>query len=336
MGIYATAARSLDQTWRTESGWRRPDCTESRKRRDSASACPGEEADSLIGWERMVATIAVIAMGEMGSGVAKRLVERGAQVVTSLSGRSEASIDRARAAGVEPVTDQEVIDRAQIFLSIVPPGTAQTTALRFRPLIERATNKPIYIDCNAIAPHTLQSIAKPFAEAGLTFGDGSIIGMAPRADGYSPKLYLSGPIASEAAILKNLGLDTRVISTEIGEASALKMAFGGFTKGIQALATAMALGAARHGVANAYLAEIRDHLPDIYAVLVKQLPSMPSKAHRWNDEMLENAAFLEPERGAADMLRGAAVLYQHIAEENRAGPESEIITVLDRFTGRKA
>ena len=35
--------------------------------------------------------------------------------------------------------------------------------------------------------------------------------------------------------------------------------------------------------------------------------------------------------GAADMLTGAATLYQHIAEANRAGPQSEIIAILDRF-----
>jgi putative dehydrogenase len=34
------------------------------------------------------------------------------------------------------------------------------------------------------------------------------------------------------------------------------------------------------------------------------------------------------------MLTGAADLYVHIAEDNRAGPKSEIISSLDRFIGR--
>lgn len=281
-------------------------------------------------------TIAVVAMGEMGSGMAKRLVQRGAHVVTSLAGRSEASINRAKAAGVEPLDDETMIGQAQIFLSIVPPASARSTAERFFPLIREARNRPAFIDCNAISPATLLAIAKPFLESGLSFGDGSIIGLAPRDDGYSPKLFLSGPIASEAATLGELGLVTRVISDKLGDASALKMAFGGFTKGFQALATAMALGAARNGVADAYLAEVRDHLPDIYAVLSKQLPSMYGKAHRWDDEMREIASFLEPERGGADMLTSAAALFQRVAEANRAGPQSEIISIMDRFTGRKA
>lgn len=50
-----------------------------------------------------------------------------------------------------------------------------------------------------------------------------------------------------------------------------------------------------------------------------------------DDEMREIATFLEPERGAADMLLGAAALYQHVAADNLIGPTSEILSTLDRF-----
>ena len=50
--------------------------------------------------------------------------------------------------------------------------------------------------------------------------------------------------------------------------------------------------------------------------------------------MREIAKFLLPEKGASTMLTGAADLYVHIAEDNRAGPKSEIISTLDRFIGR--
>jgi putative dehydrogenase len=58
---------------------------------------------------------------------------------------------------------------------------------------------------------------------------------------------------------------------------------------------------------------------------------MYAKAYRWDDEMREISRFLEPERGAADMLAGAAVLYQHVAEDNRVGAQSEILSILNRF-----
>jgi 3-hydroxyisobutyrate dehydrogenase-like beta-hydroxyacid dehydrogenase len=278
-----------------------------------------------------MAVIAVVAMGEMGAGVAHRLVERGAHVLTSLAGRSAASAERARAAGVEIVDDAALIARADMVLSIVPPAVAATTAERFLPLVERATNKPVFIDCNAVAPQTLQAIAEPFLQRVLPFGDASIIGTAPRANGYSPRLYMCGPIAREAEILKTFGVETRFVSNTLGDAKAIKMAYAGITKGLLAIGASMALGAARAGAAAGFIAELSDSQPEIYAWLAKALPTIYAKAYRWDGEMREIAAFLEPERGAADMLSGAATLYQHIAEAHREGPQSEIIAILDRF-----
>src|SRR5258708_8441381 len=72
--------------------------------------------------EPMADKIGVIAMGEMGSGVARRLHERGATVITQLTGRSAASAARAERAGAIPVaTDEEFVRQADFILSIVPP-----------------------------------------------------------------------------------------------------------------------------------------------------------------------------------------------------------------------
>lgn len=281
-------------------------------------------------------TIAVVAMGEMGSGIAARLVERGARVVTSPENRSVESIERAKAAGVELLGDAAMIGEAGIFLSIVPPAAAAETATRFLPHIETSTGKPVFIDCNAIAPQTLHKLSADYLEKGLRFGDASIIGLAPRADGYTPRVYMSGDIAAEADILASLGLEVRVISPQLGDASALKMAYAGVTKGMQAIGTAMALGAARAGASDVFVAELRDTQPVIYDWLSKLLPVMARKAYRWDDEMREIATFLEPERGAADMLTGAAELYRHVAEDNRAGPDAEILSILDAFVGSRS
>jgi putative dehydrogenase len=280
-------------------------------------------------------TIAVVAMGEMGSGVARRLVERGARVLTSLAGRSAASAERARAAGVTATDDASLIAEAEMFLSIVPPASAADTAARFLPVIEKAARKPVYIDCNAIAPQTLHIIAKPFRDKNLPFIDASIIGAAPRPDGSSPRVYMSGPMAGEAETLKQLGLETRVLSTALGDASALKMSYAGITKGFQALGSAMALGAARNGAADSLMAELKASQPQLYGWLSRMIPTMYDKAYRWDGEMREIAKFLLPEQGASTMLTGAADLYQHVAADNRAGPQSEIISILDRFVGRE-
>ena len=71
----------------------------------------------------MSETVGVIAMGEMGSAVARRLHERGATVITQLTGRTPASAARAERAGAIPVsTDDEFAAQSDFILSIVPPG----------------------------------------------------------------------------------------------------------------------------------------------------------------------------------------------------------------------
>jgi putative dehydrogenase len=286
-----------------------------------------------MGEDESLDTIAVIAMGEMGSGVARRLIERGARVMSSLAGRSAASLERARAIGVEQCTDAELIDQAQIVLSIVPPSQAAATAQRFLPIISQTSDKPVFIDCNAIAPQTLHDIAGPFLKDGLPFGDASIIGRPP-GHGYSPRLYMSGPIGREANKLRELGIETRIVSDVLGDASALKMAYAGVTKGFQAIGAAMALGAARAGAGQSFIAELKASQPELYAWLARAIPSMYAKAYRWDGEMREIARFLGPERGAVDMFTGAAALYQHVAEDDRLGPESEILSVLNRMYPR--
>src|SRR5213592_1935645 len=89
--------------------------------------------------EPMAETIGIIAMGEMGSGVARRLHERGANVITQLTGRTPASAARAERAGAIPVAkDQEFVAQADFILSIVPPGDAVALAERLAPAIKRA------------------------------------------------------------------------------------------------------------------------------------------------------------------------------------------------------
>ncbi len=274
-------------------------------------------------------------MGEMGSGIAGRLREQGARVVTSINGRSAASAERARGAGVEIVNDADLVHEADIFLSIVPPVAARATATRFVNLLASSDRQLVFIDCNAIAPKTLEAIARPFTTQALPILDGSIIGSPPRK-GYSPKLYLSGDGGWAAETLTSFGIDAQLISPKLGEASALKMAFAGLTKGFQALGAAMAIGAARSGVEAHFLAEVRETLPALYEWLSKMLPSMHAKAYRWDDEMLEISGFLEPEEGAAEMFSGAATLYRSIAHDNRCGSDSEIIQILNAFVASPA
>jgi 3-hydroxyisobutyrate dehydrogenase-like beta-hydroxyacid dehydrogenase len=267
--------------------------------------------DKRHGAFRMKPVVAVIAPGMMGAGVAARLVENGVRVVTPLEGRSAASRERAKAAGMVGVGLSDVV-RADIVLSILPPAQALPLAERIAAAARGASGKPLYVDCNAISPASALRIGAMLETAGCPFVDGGIIGGPPRP-GYSPALYLSGPNAAAAAALAQYGLRTPVLDAGIGAASALKMAYGGVTKGLIALGAAMALGAARANVGDALRAEIAASQPALLVFLRKGVPDMFGKAYRWVAEMEEIAEFLG-ERSEGDIYAAIANLYLRLSD----------------------
>jgi 3-hydroxyisobutyrate dehydrogenase-like beta-hydroxyacid dehydrogenase len=264
-------------------------------------------------------SVAVIAPGVMGAAVGARLTERGARVVTSLAGRSAASAERAKAAGMAPVSDAEIA-AADFVLSIVPPKEALPLAQRLAPSLSAANEKPVYVECNAISPETAGRIAGVIAATGCPFVDGGIIGGPPRAGYNGPVIYVSGADAKRTEALNAFGLLFRAMDGPIGAASAIKMCYGGITKGLTAVGSAMALAAHRAGVADALHAELMASQPALMGRLTGSVPDMFGKAYRWVAEMEEIASFLG-ERSEAEMFRGIAELYQRLADDNEGAKE---------------
>lgn len=273
-------------------------------------------------------TVAIVAPGNMGAGVGRRLTENKVTVLTSLAGRSQDSVKRAHEAGMQPV-DERALAEADFFLSIVPPGDALSLASRLVPILSAANRKPIYVECNAVSPPTMQKIADVIAETGCPFVGAGIIGPPPKPGSANTKIYVSGPAAKNVARLNDYGLIVRVLDGPLTAASALKMSYAGITKGFTALGTAMMLAASRGGSAEALKAELADSRPDLFRYLSNQVPSMYSKAYRWVAELDEIAAFVSEEFPERDMLQAAARLYQRIAEDFE--DRKEEIGKLDRF-----
>ncbi len=149
----------------------------------------------------MSKTIAILAPGAMGSAVARRLGENGARVLTSLKGRSEATLKRAADAGMVGAEDDAIAD-ADIILSIVPPGEAVALAERLAALIVRRAKKPVVVDCNAVNVDTVQRIEEIIGSAQAPFVDAGIIGFPPQRGGKSPAFYMSGEHANDVAVLR--------------------------------------------------------------------------------------------------------------------------------------
>ena len=276
----------------------------------------------------MSPTIAVIAPGAMGSGIARRLTEHGATVPTLLDGRSAATRARAQAAGMA-AADEAAVARADIILSIVPPGEAAALAERLAPALRAATRKPVYVDCNAVNVDTVKAIAAIVAPTGSGFADGGIIGMPPVPGTPGPVLYLAGPAAKDLGVLADMGLRIRVLDGPVGAASALKMSYAGITKGLTGLAAAMILAASRDGAAPALHAELAESQPQLLARFGKGLPDMYAKAYRWVAEMREIAGFLGPDDPARLIYEGMAGLYERLAAD--AAGDKRDIAALDAF-----
>ena len=272
--------------------------------------------------------VAVIAMGEMGSGIAWRLYERGASIRTSLTGRSPASAARAQAAGAESFEDDRaMLEGSHFMLSVVPPGEARALAQRLAPALQAVARKLVYVDCNAVAPETARDVAAILAPAGCPFADCGIIGGPPKGDDDAgPRLYVSGPAAQAAMQLARYGVDMRLLPGDVGVASAFKLSYAGFTKGVVALASEMILGATQAGVEAELKRELTASQPQLLAWIQRRVPEMYPKAYRWVAEMEELSAYLDNIPGGGNIYEGMAQLYETLAEasKNRGGKGNEI------------
>ncbi len=276
--------------------------------------------------------IAVIAAGDMGSGVGARLAAQGCRVLTSLAGRSAASRARAGAAGMVDASAAEIA-AADMILSIVPPGEALALAERLAAAIAAAASRPVYIDCNAVSPATVKAIGAVVEAAGASFIDAGIIG-GPPAPGYTPAIYASGPQAPRFAVLNQRGLDIRVMDGPVGQASALKMCYAGLTKGLHAVGVAVIRGAIEAGIDEAFFAELTASQPMLLDYFTRRTPGVFPKAYRWVAEMQEIGDFLGGPGEA--IYDGAATLFDGMARDHAGSKteEAELLAFLHRPPGR--
>jgi L-threonate 2-dehydrogenase len=279
----------------------------------------------------MTPVVAVIAPGMMGAAVGKRLVDNGLKVLTSLKGRSAETATRAKAAGMAAANDEEIA-AVDFILSILPPGDAVALAERFQPALKASNAKPVYVDCNAINPKTVDRVAAVIAPTDCPFVDSGIIGSPPKPGDAGPRFYASGPAAPRFATLRQYGLDVRVLDGVLSAASALKMSYAGITKGTQAIGAAMILAATRAGSADALFAELSSSQKEMFAWFMRGLALMPPKAYRWVAEMHEIAGFVGEDPTAHELYEGAAHFYERIAEDFDG--EKKDVTALTEFLGK--
>ncbi|MGI9432594.1 MAG: DUF1932 domain-containing protein [Myxococcota bacterium] len=255
-------------------------------------------------------TVGLVHPGQMGATVGRALVAGGAQVLWSSRGRSAESRQRAADAGLEDAGDlSDLARRVDRVVTVCPPAAAGEVA---RAVLE-AGFRGIYVDANAVAPETAVRLAREVEAQGCEFVDGGIIGPPAHRPG-STRLYLSGTRAPEVAeAFAGTNLDARVIAGGAGAASALKMAYAAWTKGLAALllaARALAHGA---GVEASLLEEWSLSQPHLEAQSEGTARGVSPKAWRFAGEVEEIAATFSAAGLPAGFHLAAADVYERLA-----------------------
>ena len=284
-------------------------------------------------------TVGVVSAGAMGSAVGAAYAAAGCRVVTTLSGRSERTRRLAEKAGIEILGDlDELVATSDLVLSIAPPAQAPAIAADVAGAAARTGTRPLVSDWNAVSPATARELERVLAEAELELVDGSISGAPPRAD-YRTRVYLSGSRAAELADAAPDGLDARVVGTEVGLASAVKMCTASVYKGHVALLTHALATAAAHGVVEQVLDDLHDSFPRQIDRAARLLAVSATTADRYVGEMREIAATQASAGLTPALFEAMAEVYGDIAETplgagspESIGNEPRLEDVLERIT----
>jgi 3-hydroxyisobutyrate dehydrogenase-like beta-hydroxyacid dehydrogenase len=256
-------------------------------------------------------TIGLLHPGEMGAAVGQCLTAGGHEVLWRPEGRSAATAARAAAAGLCAAGDlAELVRRSDVIMSVCPPHAALEIARQ----VAGSGFGGLYVDANAIAPATAREVAGIVEGGGAAYVDGGIIGTPPVAPGFI-RLYLSGPRAGEIRdLFENSPVDARMVDqvgeTDIGAASAVKMAYASWTKGSAALLLAARALARAEGVEDALLAEWAISQPGLEKRSAGAAGSAAAKGWRWVAEMEEIAASMAADGLPAGFHQAAAEVYR--------------------------
>jgi 3-hydroxyisobutyrate dehydrogenase-like beta-hydroxyacid dehydrogenase len=271
--------------------------------------------------------IGLLHPGEMGAAVGRCLAGRGHQVLWASEGRGPDTAARAKAAGLADAgTVAGLARRAEVIISVCPPHAALDVAWAVHGF------GGLYVDANAISPGTAAEVTQMITESGGRYVDGGIIGAPPARPG-TTRLYLSGTDAGQVAeLFAGTPLDARVIAGSATAASAVKMAYAGWTKGSAALLLGLRALAREQGVEDALLAEWELSLPELAGRSQGAAQSALAKGWRWVAEMEEIAATMAA-AGLPDGFHQAAAEIFRRSPRGGQAPGGELDRVLSALSG---
>src|SRR2546425_662787 len=264
----------------------------------------------------------------MGISIAASAQNSGCEVYWVSEGRRAPTRERALQFRLRDAETLPGLCRAcRIVISVCPPHAAESLAND----VVASGFTGIYLDANAISPQRTIKIGGTMSAAGISFVDGGIIGSPAWKPG-ATCLYLSGTNASDVANCFKAGpLDTRIIGTSVGKASALKMCYAANTKGTVALLAAILATAETLGVREELFAQWKHDDPALPEQVQKRIQSNTSKAWRFVGEMEEISKTFSEAGSPGEFHAAAANIYKRLAQfkDSRTPPTlDEILAAL--------
>ncbi len=259
-----------------------------------------EEKLALIGFGEAASTFARLAKWGQDAVAWDIAPERG-------TGMQDVGVVRASVAA-------EAFTNASLALSLVTADQALRAATDYAPLLRSGS---IWCDMNSVAPETKCASARVVEECGGRYVDVAVLAPVNPA-GLVVPLLVSGPdaVCAEAA-LRSVGFNNvRVVGSEVGKASAIKMIRSVMVKGIEALTDEMMAAAEAAGVTEEVLASLdaSERMQPWHDRAAYNLERMASHGTRRAAEMEESAKTLASLGVDPVMTRGTIVRQRQAGE----------------------
>jgi 3-hydroxyisobutyrate dehydrogenase len=211
-----------------------------------------------------ITKVALIGLGEVGRHFARDLAARGVTTLTAYdiafadagSVQSQAGREGPAKAFASAV---EAASGAELVISAVTAASALEAA---KSVVGGVGHGPYYLDINSASPELKRAASATVNAAGGRYVEAAVMTPVPPYGIASPML-LGGQYADAfLGDVDGLGLKARVVSQEVGQASATKMCRSVMVKGVEALITESMLTARKYGVEQAVLTSLNDLLPN--------------------------------------------------------------------------
>jgi 3-hydroxyisobutyrate dehydrogenase-like beta-hydroxyacid dehydrogenase len=267
--------------------------------------------------------IGILSPGEMGAAIGGSLASKGFSVLAALNGRSERTRGLASQNGIVNVGSiDQLVRQCDVILSILAPAAAAVAAQQVGAAMQATATRPLFVDCNSIAPQTSRKVGDFIAAAGGKFLDAALVGRPPGGANVV-RLYASG---QEAQLLEALGTDhiqVHILGAEAGAASALRICYNAFGEGLTAIATQLLVAAERFGIDKALRSELLETRGTAYEWVMRSIPELVPRTQRAVKEMEEAALAFESVGLTPKPLLGIADVLRWIADAMASRPAAE-------------